>query len=179
MKRRVGRPRKSVVSRGSVIRAALELLESDGFAAVTMRGIAKRLKVDPMALYHYFDDRNAVLVAAAAFVYESLEVPAATGWRQRLRALAIAYVDMAARFGELMRYLIANADAVPEPVQIFNAKFAEALGGLRVRTAARDAFVDLLHGFAMAAPRKGLGATMRAHLVAEIDVLIDGIRAGK
>jgi AcrR family transcriptional regulator len=168
-----------VVSRGVVIRAALELLESEGFDAITMRGIAKRLKVDPMALYHYFDDRHAVVIAAAAFVYESLEVPHATGWRQRLRALAIAYVDMAARFGELMRYLIAHADAVPEPVQIFNTKFDEALGGLRVRAASRDAFVDLLHGFAMAAPRNGLTAAMRARLIDEIDVLIDGIRGAK
>jgi AcrR family transcriptional regulator len=44
-------------------RAALEILETEGEPAVTMRRVAKGVGITAMALYHYFPDRDALLRA--------------------------------------------------------------------------------------------------------------------
>jgi AcrR family transcriptional regulator len=177
MKRRVGRPNKPVVTHDRVIRAALGILDRQGIDAVTMRGIARRLGVDPMAIYNYYDDRNAVLAAAGAFAFDSLEVKPATGWRRRVEALAEAYVDLIARRGALLQHLIAHADTTPAAIRAFDAKFADAVGDMRLRPSAKEAVVDFLHGFAFGVPRTGLDAKFRRLLAAELAVVTDGIRA--
>lgn len=171
MKRRVGRPTKPVVTREQVLRAALDIVEHKGSDAVTMRGIAKRLHVDPMALYHYFDNRLAVLEAASALVLDSLVVRPATGWRQRLEALAVAYVTMFTRSGDLVRYLAWGGEAQ----RAFDERFAEAIGELRVKATAKDAFASVLRGFALGG--SGLDARRRRQLTSELDVVIHGMRA--
>jgi AcrR family transcriptional regulator len=42
-------------------RAALRLLERDGPEAVTMRRVARAIGVTPMAIYHHFETREALL----------------------------------------------------------------------------------------------------------------------
>ncbi|HEV7557330.1 MAG TPA: helix-turn-helix domain-containing protein [Kofleriaceae bacterium] len=169
MKRRVGRPTKPVVTREQVLRAALGILGHKSIDAVTMRGIAKRLHVDPMALYHYFKNRLAVLEAAAALELDSLDVRPATGWRQRLEALAIAYVTVFTRSGELFRYLTWAGEAQ----RAFDDRFAEAIGELQVKAAAKDAFANVLREFALG----NIDARRRRQLTSELDVVIHGMRA--
>ncbi|MBI1356765.1 MAG: TetR family transcriptional regulator [Acidobacteria bacterium] len=41
--------------------ATLEILERDGAGAVSMRAVAKAVGITPMAIYHYFPDRDALL----------------------------------------------------------------------------------------------------------------------
>jgi AcrR family transcriptional regulator len=67
-----GRPPK--LDREAVLDAAIELLDADGVEAVTMRRLARRLTVSPMALYRHVGDHDALLVAlverlAARLVY--------------------------------------------------------------------------------------------------------------
>lgn len=49
--------------RGRILDEARELFVAQGAAAVTMRGVAARVGVTPMALYRYFDSREALLAA--------------------------------------------------------------------------------------------------------------------
>ena len=60
-KRPVGRP--AVLSRHMVLDAAMALLESDGIGSVSIRGVARRLHVSPMALYRHVADKDELLVA--------------------------------------------------------------------------------------------------------------------
>ena len=39
---------------------------------MTLRSLARELKVDPMAIYHYFPDRKTLLAAALAQAYSEL-----------------------------------------------------------------------------------------------------------
>lgn len=140
-----------------------------------MRAIARRLRVDPMALYHYFRDRDALLRAAAEQAYARLAPRRARGWRARLEALAIAYTRLLRRSGELLRYVTRTAAAARGPTERFAALFHDAIAPLRLpRARARaihDVFVDFLHGFALGGP------VPRARLRAELTVLFAGIRA--
>lgn len=174
-RRRAGRPRKPVIDRERILGAGLALLEARGLEGTTMRALARRLRVDPMALYHYFPDRDAVLRAAAERVYAGLSPRPARGWRGRLEALAVAYVRLLGRSGELLRYLTHDAQAASGPSARFAALFHAGIASLqippRAARVAHDAFVDFLHGFALAGP----GA--RARLRAELAVLLGGIAA--
>jgi AcrR family transcriptional regulator len=73
---------------------ALELLDEQGVAAVTMRAVADGAGVRPMSLYRHFSDRDRMLDAVVDRVVNELgedpEVPRTPiqGWRPYLEALA-------------------------------------------------------------------------------------------
>ncbi len=79
---------------------ALEIFESEGPEAVTMRRVAKALGITPMAIYHHFTDRQALL---QSLVYGELakllelqkRVTAASSKRNRLVRLSDSYLDYA------------------------------------------------------------------------------------
>lgn len=47
----------------SILRAAAELLDEGGYAALSVRAIAARANISTGLLYYYFDDRHAVFAA--------------------------------------------------------------------------------------------------------------------
>lgn len=49
----LGRPRK--VSRAEIVRMALEVMEENGFAALSLRSLAQRLGINHATLYNYID----------------------------------------------------------------------------------------------------------------------------
>lgn len=181
-RRRAGRPSRSLVTRPRILAAALSLLEDRRLAAFSMRALARRLGVDPMALYHYFPDKHALLRAAAAERYATLPTPSARGsWQAQLLSLATSYVALLARAGELLRYLSASGDAATEPTRIVRERFRAAtaplaLSAARARTA-HDAFVDFVHGFSLGVPRTGMTPALRRMLRAELGILLAGIGA--
>lgn len=137
--------------------AALELLEEGGLKAVTMRALGKRLNVNPMAAYHYFVSKEAVLKAAAAHHYRRFR-PDLTGRdaAERLLALGLAYGRFLQRSVGLLHYLVTTEEAATQPVERFDELFAKALGEHQLPAEAhphaRNALVDLVHGFALAGP---------------------------
>lgn len=181
-RRRPGRPTSEVVTRDHILQTALDLLERDGLEALTMRGLARQLGVDAMALYHYFADKDELLREAAAMAYAGLSVRVGMrgSWRQRLESLAVAYVELLARSGELLRYLMRRADAAVTPTRLFESRFQAATSRLRLaptdRSAAHDAFVDFLHGFSLGVDGT-LTTDLRARLRNELGILFAGIAA--
>ncbi|MGO9064431.1 MAG: TetR/AcrR family transcriptional regulator [Myxococcaceae bacterium] len=161
-RRKAGRPSQPLLDRRRLMATALELLEERGPNGVTMRALGQRLGVNPMAAYHYFESKEAVLRATAAYRYQRFrprlhqrEVGA------RLLALGLAYGRFLKSSRHLLGYLVTASDAaLAGPVQHFNGLFCTALGSRRLRPGklqiARNAFVDLVHGFALAGPEASL-----------------------
>jgi AcrR family transcriptional regulator len=145
-----GRPRATEpkLSRDHILDAALALLAEAGLGALTMRALARRLRIDPMAVYHYFADKDALLGAAAERSFTALRprMPATRDWRARLRALARAYLRTLHRSRELLLF-VTEAGRVSAP---FDEHFFAAIAPLRLsardQRTCRDALVDLLHG---------------------------------
>jgi AcrR family transcriptional regulator len=158
------------------------MLEAKGLAAFSMRALARRLGVDPMALYHYFPDKHALLRAAAAELYATLPPVRPRGsWQHQLVALAESYLVLLARAGELLRYLSTGGAAATEPTRIVQEGFRAATAPLALRPAraraAHDAFVDFVHGFSLGVPRTGMTPALRRMLRAELAILLAGIAA--
>jgi AcrR family transcriptional regulator len=116
--------------RDQVIRAARDLAESDGWAAVTIRRLAGELGVTQPVVYSVFDGRQAIIDAVALAGFRELAVAleavdAAPMARMR------AYLDFAAAHPRVYEAMFSlpsglsfGADDTPEPLR-------RAFGGIR------------------------------------------------
>jgi AcrR family transcriptional regulator len=87
--------------RAELIRSAREILESEGYEALTLRAAARRAGVSQAAPYNHFADKAALLAAIAALGFKEFaaamrkEMDAAVDPQARLNATGIAYVAFA------------------------------------------------------------------------------------
>lgn len=84
--------------RRSIVSAALEVIRSDGVAAISLRDLARRAGVSHAAPAHHFKDKAGLLTAIATEGFELLAaaltaVPAGTA--HRLREMGARYVEFA------------------------------------------------------------------------------------
>ncbi len=56
-----GRGTPAGLSRELIARTALELADEQGLRALTIRGVAQRLGVEPMSIYNHFANKEAML----------------------------------------------------------------------------------------------------------------------
>jgi AcrR family transcriptional regulator len=110
-------PRQARISRDAVLDVTLELAETQGLDAVSMRKVAARLGVTPMALYHHVRDKDDLLDGLVERLLAELPLPDPTlPWEQRLRQLADALRETAAghpdAFQMLLRRPVATAGAL-------------------------------------------------------------------
>jgi AcrR family transcriptional regulator len=66
------RGRRARLSREQIIETALALADGEGLDAVSMRRLARELKVSPMALYGYFEAKNDLVRAMLDVVSQGL-----------------------------------------------------------------------------------------------------------
>ena len=72
-----------------VLDVAIELADTEGLAAVSMRVLAKRLGIAAMSLYTYVANRNDLVVLMVDHVFGRRALPPMEGsWRERLRLVA-------------------------------------------------------------------------------------------
>lgn len=69
-------PPKAKISRDAILKEALRIVEEEGLAHLTLRTLAKNLRVAPNAIYHYFPDRIALEADVAR-----------SGWATLLKSL--------------------------------------------------------------------------------------------
>ncbi|CAN5156942.1 hypothetical protein BH09ACT12_BH09ACT12_13870 [soil metagenome] len=78
---------KERLSRDTVARAAIDLADSEGLDALTIRRLATGLGVTPMALYWHFKDKDALLDGIAEQLLSEVHLPDDDGddWDGHLR----------------------------------------------------------------------------------------------
>ncbi|WP_405140866.1 TetR/AcrR family transcriptional regulator C-terminal domain-containing protein [Sphaerisporangium sp. NBC_01403] len=74
------------LTRERIVRAAIEIADAEGLAALSMRGVAARLGVATMSPYRHVNSKDdlILLMADAAFGEESYPAEVPSGWRARL-----------------------------------------------------------------------------------------------
>ncbi|WOQ16587.1 TetR/AcrR family transcriptional regulator C-terminal domain-containing protein [Raineyella sp. W15-4] len=76
---------RNTLTRDRVVAGAVDLADQEGLDALTIRALAARLGVRPMALYHHVAHKEAILDAIVDAVFAEVHVPTATGrWRDEL-----------------------------------------------------------------------------------------------
>jgi len=95
------------MSTGRIMAAALQIVDTEGSQALTMRRLGQALDRKVMTLYRYVPSKDALLDGVVARVLTDLAInPAAADWRQELRDLAASFRSLA----------LAHPNAVPLPV---------------------------------------------------------------
>ncbi|MET9211375.1 MULTISPECIES: TetR/AcrR family transcriptional regulator [unclassified Nocardia] len=97
----------------ALVRAAVELLEEDGAADLSLRAAARRAGVSTAAPYRHFADRDALLSAVAAVGYRDLAeqlvaASPAPSTSEDLAAIAVAYVRFALARPALFRVMFSD-----------------------------------------------------------------------
>lgn len=96
------RTRERVETRQRILAAAREMFVEEGYDATTMRAIADRIEYTPTAIYHHFQNKEALLAELCALDFQAL---AAAFQRlshiadpiERLRRTGQAYVEFGLR----------------------------------------------------------------------------------
>lgn len=117
------------LARERVVAAALHLVDRRGLGQLTMRNLGQELGVDPMAPYHWFPNKRAILQGVYEQILDEVEVPEPEDgrWPDVLASIARSY----------RQALLAHPNALPmistEPVM--------TVGGLRLVERAAAALV--------------------------------------
>src|SRR5919199_6557466 len=103
---------RHTLDRSTVAAAALELMDAGGLGALTMRGLAQRLGVAPMALYNHAATKDDLLDAARdhalARLTDADPGPGGGPWWERLRAINAAFHDALRAHPSLAALLVAR-----------------------------------------------------------------------
>lgn len=122
----------------ALVTAALELVQSEGIEALTLRAVARRAGVSEAAPYRHFADKDALLAAVAeqGFVSLKREMDAAAAHAveadplSRLRRLGAAYVRFAVEHAAHFRVMSGPVVARRKHYPTLDAASTEAFGSL-------------------------------------------------
>jgi AcrR family transcriptional regulator len=136
----------SKTDRETILRTALEIIETHGWNALSMRALGRKLGLRASSLYHHFPDRNAIEAALASNASHSLLLAlksASAGLKgpSKIHALAAAYIDFALH-NQALYNLIAVLPSSGEELWLF------LLHTLKGDSAATGALWAFLHGYA-------------------------------
>jgi AcrR family transcriptional regulator len=105
--------------RQEILDAALAIADKGGLDAVSMRTVAERVGVTPMALYRHFDGKTALLDGMLERIVTSLRPERVTGtWDERLTALAHAYRGVAKRHPWSAQLLFSRPSVLPDATRV-------------------------------------------------------------
>jgi TetR/AcrR family tetracycline transcriptional repressor len=87
--------RHAPLHRAEIVDAAMQLLDDEGLGALTMRRLGSELGVEGMALYRHFPNKEALVDAVAAHLFDLVELPdpETTPWRQGVHDVVNSYRD--------------------------------------------------------------------------------------
>lgn len=134
------------LSRDRIIQASLEVAGDRGIQRVTMRAVADRLQVVPMALYRHVPDRQAMIEATvdAIGALVTVEEMPDEAWAAGIRRWALAHRAALAAYPGTAEWLIAHGPAGPHAFRIADGYAAHLLAaGLTPHEAAR-AFITVV-----------------------------------
>lgn len=118
--------------RRRILEAALAIADEGGLSAVTMRAVAQRVGVSPMALYPHVAGKEALLDGMVDVLLAKLlplvdSLPADADWWSRLSALARGFRALATDHPSAFALLLSRPSVTPEAVRATDAVYEAVL----------------------------------------------------
>ena len=113
-----------------ILDAALAIADEHGIEAVSMRALADRIGVTPMALYRHVKDKAALLDAMVGRLLAALLPPGGAedrAWDERLTAFAYACREMTQRHPWAAHLLFSRPAVTPDAVRAVDAIYLALL----------------------------------------------------
>jgi AcrR family transcriptional regulator len=123
-KRRAGRPPNAVLVPEDITRAALKLIEQDGYKGLTMSALARRLGVAPSALYNHVTSKQDVLLLVEDHLMAGVDVGGfgSGPWEEAVRRWAWSYRNVFARHTPLINVIaVLPVTNAPQTVTMYEA----------------------------------------------------------
>jgi len=124
---RKGRPRLHThLSRESIARAGLEIIDRNGLEALSLRAVAEKLGVGTMTLYAYTPDRQALDRDIVGLLLDEVDVREVPGesWEESIRRVAFSLREMTLRHPRAFS-LVAAAPVFESPVLEYAARIRQ------------------------------------------------------
>jgi AcrR family transcriptional regulator len=139
------RERKKIRTRENIRRAAVRLIESNGYANTTIEQIAEAAEVSPSTFFRYFSSKQSVLMTddidrltVSALASQPADVPTIQAFR---RALQVTWADLSEderRFEIRCRRLVLSIPELGELQHVEHRRSAAHMGVAECRRLARD-----------------------------------------
>ncbi len=109
----IGPMARETLTREQVVQAALELLDTEGLAGLSMRRLGAKLGSGATSVYWHVKNKDEMIALAADEVIGGIELPepAAAGWREAASTTAAGMRDVIARHPWLLEVLVSNPRA--------------------------------------------------------------------
>ena len=112
----------------------------------SIRSLARRLDVDAMAIYHYFDNKNSLLQAVLTSLRDNLYQPKKQQyWQDELCLLAESYLNLLKNYSGLLETLISMP--VSGPKSVFIDTFYKLTSNLNLAPEKQQSALFLLLNF--------------------------------
>ena len=167
-----GRPvldSSAALTREKIVKAAVEIVDRDGLAALSMRHLGAALGVDPMAVYHYLPNKAALYDAIVEAVMADVDLEpgadtgshAASGHKlppiEQLRQMALSYRDALLAHPNALPVIATRPVRTPASLRPIERMLA-VIAGLGFTAQESIAFVDVCGHYIM-----GWAQTYAAH----------------
>ncbi|WP_394241258.1 TetR/AcrR family transcriptional regulator [Vibrio astriarenae] len=153
-KKKRGRPQghASQMSQSAILETAKCLMKKEG-KVPSIRALAIALDVDPMAIYHYFKNKNALLEALTTSLVAEIYNPVGdTDWQQEIKSLCVSYIELLREYSGLLQTMLSMTSH--GPAQVFSERYQMIVRPLglseQMQKNGLDLLADYLHGFAFA-----------------------------
>lgn len=154
----IGRPKgKAVLCKDNILKEALYLIDKRGPQGLSMRSLASRLKVTPMAIYNHFPDRSTLLLSLADVAYKEVNekyLSFSGNLKERLLFLLEQYHKAVIRHPNLSISIFENANTLSGEVQTLTNTLLKLLVEANISETKRkmwlDILVDFTHGSSIA-----------------------------
>lgn len=104
-----------VLTRELIVHTAVELVEREGPAALSMRAVGDELGVSAMAMYRHVTGKEALIEGMAEYVMATLDVPEADpqDWKAEARGLLRAFRAIAREFPRSLTLVLESRIRIP------------------------------------------------------------------
>jgi AcrR family transcriptional regulator len=156
------RPAREPLSAPRIVDAALQLVQAEGFDALTMRRLASTLQATPGALYAHVRDKQELddLMLGALCARVQIPVPDPDAWKAQATGVCAQLRDEYLRYPGIWRATLAAAPSTPDTMRIMEGLLAILTrGGVPLRYAAWaiDAAFQYIGAYSVTAPRRTPG----------------------
>ena len=150
-----------------MLRTALDIVDRDGVAGLSMRRLGDALNRDPMSLYRYAANKAALLDGVAELVLEQLDVDTTDDdWEAQLRTVARTYRDLALAHPQVVPLLVTRPLATPLALRpLGTLRPLESI--LELLTRGGFSTIDALHIY------RSLFGFLHGHVLNELQELVD------